>query len=163
MDAAAERELLQRCRAGSEAAFRELIEAYQVPVFAAIRRAGVPPADVDARAQEVFLRIYRGLPYSRIDAGIADWMQKVVASVGVATWDARAQPAAAQVPPGFAERVSKATRRDWLRGEERFDWWFNAGITIAIVVTAIGLVLAISRTGLGGVLLEFGRQLGIGN
>jgi DNA-directed RNA polymerase specialized sigma24 family protein len=163
MDAAADRELLQRCRDGSEAAFRQLIDAYQVPVFAAVRRAGVPPADVDARAQEVFLRIYRGLPYTRAEAGLSEWIQKVVASVGVAAWDIHAPAAAAQVPPGFAERVTRATRRDWLRAEERFDWWFNAGITTAIVVTAIGLVLAISRTGLGGVLLEFGRQLGIGN
>jgi RNA polymerase sigma-70 factor (ECF subfamily) len=70
--------LIDRCRQGDEQAFRELVDRYKHLVFSLIARSGAEPSRVEDLAQEVFLRIHRGLPYFRGDATLTTWMYRIV-------------------------------------------------------------------------------------
>jgi RNA polymerase sigma-70 factor, ECF subfamily len=81
MPAINERELVERCRSGDERAFQELVEAYKGLVFALIARTVPDPLRAEDLAQDVFLRIHRGLPYFRGEARLSTWIYRIVANV----------------------------------------------------------------------------------
>lgn len=81
MDARDERDLVDRCRSGDDAAFRELVERYKDLVYSLIARTVRRPDRIDDLAQEVFLRIHRGLPYFRGDARLSTWIFRIVANI----------------------------------------------------------------------------------
>src|SRR4029079_16866475 len=83
MDPATERALVERCRAGDDDAFRELVDHYKDLVFALIARTLQDRARAEDLAQEVFLRIHRGLPYFRGEARLSTWIYRIVANVCV--------------------------------------------------------------------------------
>jgi RNA polymerase sigma-70 factor (ECF subfamily) len=70
--------LLERCRQGDEQAFRELVERYKNLVFALLSRSAAERSRVEDLAQEVFLRIHRGIPYFRGDARLTTWIYRIV-------------------------------------------------------------------------------------
>src|SRR5215831_18612980 len=76
-----ERELVERCRSGDENAFQELVEHYKDLVFAFIARTVQDRSRAEDLAQEVFLRIHRGLPYFRGEARLSTWIYRIVANV----------------------------------------------------------------------------------
>jgi RNA polymerase sigma-70 factor (ECF subfamily) len=76
-----ERELVERCRAGDERAFEELVDRYKDLVFALIARALQDRSRAEDLAQDVFLRIHRGLPYFRGEARLSTWIYRIVANV----------------------------------------------------------------------------------
>src|SRR2546426_10165954 len=78
-----ERELVERCRAGDERAFQELVDRHKDLVFALIARAVTDRSRAEDFAQEVFLRIHRGLPYFRGEARLSTWIYRIVANVCV--------------------------------------------------------------------------------
>ena len=81
MDLADERDLIQRCRNGSEAAFRELVDQYKNLVFGVISRTIADRSRTDDLAQEVFLKVHRGLPYFRGEARLSTWIYRIVLNV----------------------------------------------------------------------------------
>ena len=81
MDRATERELVERCRRGEEAAFQELVDQYKDLVFAVIARTVQDRARAEDLAQDVFLRVHRGLPYFRGEARLSTWMYRIAANV----------------------------------------------------------------------------------
>jgi RNA polymerase sigma-70 factor (ECF subfamily) len=81
MDLADERDLIQRCRNGSEAAFRELVDQYKHLVFGVISRTISDRSRTDDLAQEVFLKVHRGLPYFRGEARLSTWIYRIVLNV----------------------------------------------------------------------------------
>jgi len=81
MQAGNERELVERCRSGNEHAFQELVERYQNLVFALIARTVQDRSRAEDLAQEVFLRVHRGLPYFRGEARLSTWIYRIVANV----------------------------------------------------------------------------------
>jgi RNA polymerase sigma-70 factor (ECF subfamily) len=81
MDPAVERDLIQRCRTGSEAAFRELVDHYKNLVFGVISRTVADRSRTDDLAQEVFLKVHRGLPYFRGEARLSTWIHRIVLNV----------------------------------------------------------------------------------
>jgi RNA polymerase sigma-70 factor (ECF subfamily) len=83
MDLASERALVERCRAGDEGAFQELVETYKNLVFALIARTVQDRARAEDLAQDVFLRIHRGLPYFRGEAQLSTWIYRIVSNVCV--------------------------------------------------------------------------------
>lgn len=102
MQAVNERELVERCRQGDEGAFQDLVERYKDLVFALIARTVQDRSRAEDLAQDVFLRIHRGLPYFRGEARLSTWIYRIVANVC-------AQP----LPPAAAAAVSlddQATR-----------------------------------------------------
>jgi RNA polymerase sigma-70 factor (ECF subfamily) len=76
-----ERELVERCRSGDEHAFQELVDRYKDLVFALIARTVQDRTRAEDLAQDVFLRIHRGLPYFRGEARLATWIYRIVANV----------------------------------------------------------------------------------
>lgn len=74
----AEAELIARCQQGDEQAFRELVERYKDLVFALIARSAADRSRVEDLAQEVFLKIHRGLPYFRGEAKLTTWIFRIV-------------------------------------------------------------------------------------
>ena len=74
-------ELVRRARQGEESAFELLVERYKNRVFGLIVRATGDRQRADDLAQEVFLRVYRGLPYFRGEARFSTWLYRIVANL----------------------------------------------------------------------------------
>src|SRR6188472_1941309 len=83
MEPANERELVERCRRGDERGFQELVDQYKDLVFALIARTVQDRSRAEDLAQEVFLRVHRGLPYFRGEARLSTWIYRIVANVCV--------------------------------------------------------------------------------
>ncbi len=81
MSAIDERELVERCRSGDERAFQDLVDTYKGLVFALIARTVQDSSRAEDLAQEVFLRIHRGLPYFRGEARLSTWIYRIVVNV----------------------------------------------------------------------------------
>ena len=80
-EGAGERALVERCRSGDEGAFRELVDRYKDLVFALIARTIQDRSQAEDLAQEVFLRVHRGLPYFRGEARLSTWIYRIAANV----------------------------------------------------------------------------------
>lgn len=95
-----ERELVSRCQAGDETAFGELVDHYKNLVYAMVYRMVNDRNQADDLAQEVFLKVHRGLPYFRGEARLSTWIYRIVANVCVQARTRRRelQPAAAGLP-----------------------------------------------------------------
>jgi RNA polymerase sigma-70 factor (ECF subfamily) len=76
-----EQSLIERCRSGDDSAFGELVEQYKDLVYGMIYRLAADRSLVDDLAQDVFLRIHRGLPYFRGDARLSTWIYRIVQNV----------------------------------------------------------------------------------
>jgi RNA polymerase sigma-70 factor (ECF subfamily) len=81
MSALTEHELVERCRLGDEAAFRELVDQYKGLVFALIARSVPNRARADELAQDVFLKVHKGLPYFRGESKLSTWIWRIVVNV----------------------------------------------------------------------------------
>ena len=66
---------------GDERAFQELVDRYKDLVFALIARTVQDRSRAEDLAQDVFLRIHRGLPYFRGEARLSTWIYRIVANV----------------------------------------------------------------------------------
>jgi RNA polymerase sigma-70 factor (ECF subfamily) len=95
MEPVNERELVERCRRGDEGAFQELVDGYKNLVYALIARTVQDRTRAEDLAQDVFLRIHRGLPYFRGEARLSTWIYRIVANVCVQ--DRAQAPAAGSV------------------------------------------------------------------
>jgi RNA polymerase sigma-70 factor (ECF subfamily) len=89
MEEAAEQALIARCRSGSDAAFSELVDRYKNLVYAVILRTIDDRSRADDLAQEVFLRVFRGLPEFRGDSTLATWLFRITRNVCVETRNRR--------------------------------------------------------------------------
>jgi RNA polymerase sigma-70 factor (ECF subfamily) len=76
-----ERELIDRCRAGDDSAFGELVDRYKNLVYAMVCRMVTDRSQADDLAQEVFVKVHRGLPYFRGDARLSTWIYRIVSNV----------------------------------------------------------------------------------
>src|SRR6185436_11654364 len=82
MDQSDEQSLLERCRTGQDDdAFAALVERYKDLVCALVYRLSRDRNQADDLAQEVFLKMYRGLPYFRGDAKLSTWIYRIVFNV----------------------------------------------------------------------------------
>ena len=74
-------EVVRRCREGDEQAFAALVEQFKHLVYAILGRALLDRARLDDLAQEVFVRVYRGLPYFRGDSRLSTWIYRITFNV----------------------------------------------------------------------------------
>jgi RNA polymerase sigma-70 factor, ECF subfamily len=81
MNQASEAALIARCLAGSEAAFAELVDRYKNLVYGVISQTAADRDAMDDLAQEVFLKIHRGLRSFRGDAKLSTWIFRIVRNV----------------------------------------------------------------------------------
>ncbi len=73
--------LIQRCRSGDDGVFGELVAKYQNVVYGLIYRLAADRTQAEDLAQDVFLRIHRGLPYFRGEARLSTWIFRIVQHV----------------------------------------------------------------------------------
>ena len=78
-----ERELIERCRSGDDTAFAELVDRYKDLVYGLIYRMVRDRGLADDLAQDVFLKVHRGLPYFRGEARLSTWIFRIVQNVCV--------------------------------------------------------------------------------
>ena len=71
-------ELIERCRSGDDAAFGELVDRYKNLVYGLIYRMIPDRSAVDDVAQDVFLKVHRGIPYFRGEAKLSTWIFRIV-------------------------------------------------------------------------------------
>src|SRR3954465_6870277 len=76
-----EQTLIERCRTGDDVAFTELVERYKDLVYGMIWRLAPDRTQADDLAQDVFLKVHRGLPYFRGEARLSTWIYRIVANV----------------------------------------------------------------------------------
>jgi RNA polymerase sigma-70 factor (ECF subfamily) len=82
MEQSDEQTLVERCRSGQDdAAFSELVDRYKDLVYALVYRLSGDRSQADDLAQDVFLKVYRGLPYFRGDAKLSTWIYRIVFNV----------------------------------------------------------------------------------
>ena len=70
--------LLDRARRGDQAAFAALIRMHQASVFSIGYRMLNRRDAAEDLAQDVFLRIHRGLPYFRGESKLTTWIYRIV-------------------------------------------------------------------------------------
>jgi RNA polymerase sigma-70 factor (ECF subfamily) len=76
-----EQALIERCRTGDDIAFGELVDRYKNLVYGMVWRMLGDRSQIDDLAQDVFLKVYRGLPYFRGEARLSTWIFRIVANV----------------------------------------------------------------------------------
>ena len=82
MDQSDEQALIDRCRGGQDdTAFAELVERYKDLVYGMVYRLCRDRGRAEDLAQEVFLKVHRGLPYFRGDARLSTWIYRIVFNV----------------------------------------------------------------------------------
>ena len=86
-----ERELIERCRSGDDTAFSELVERYKDLVYGLTYRMVGDRSVVDDLAQDVFLKVHRGIPYFRGEARLSTWIFRIVQNVCV-QWQSGRRP-----------------------------------------------------------------------
>jgi RNA polymerase sigma-70 factor (ECF subfamily) len=70
-------ELLRRAQKGDEHAFAELVRAYETPLYNYILRLTGDRALAEDLLQEVFLRVYQGLPRFSLRCKFTTWLFQV--------------------------------------------------------------------------------------
>lgn len=81
MTGTSEHVLVERCRQGDETAFRELVDQYKGLIFAVIARSVTNRGRAEELAQDVFLKVYKGLPYFRGESKLSTWIFRIVVNV----------------------------------------------------------------------------------
>jgi RNA polymerase sigma-70 factor, ECF subfamily len=92
MNATSEHELVQRCREGDELAFRELVERYKGLVFALVARSIPDRGRAEEVAQDVFVRVFRGLPTFRGESRVSTWIYRITLNLLAAERPPRTEP-----------------------------------------------------------------------
>lgn len=83
MPFADEQELLARCKAGDQAAFRIVVEHHMRKVYNVAYSFLQNHHDADDVAQESFIRAHRALPGFRGDSGFSTWLYRIVTNLAL--------------------------------------------------------------------------------
>ena len=78
-----DRELIERCRSGDDTAFGEFVDRYKDLVFGLVYRMVADRSLAEDLAQDVFLKVHRGIPYFRGEARLSTWIFRIVQNVCV--------------------------------------------------------------------------------
>jgi RNA polymerase sigma-70 factor (ECF subfamily) len=103
-------QLVARCRAGDDDAWRELVERFSRYVYAiAVQAFRLPEADAEDVFQEVFARAYINLPKLRDDSAIRPWLAQLTRRLCLDTIRAgsREQPAELPEPPDVDDTIAR--------------------------------------------------------
>ena len=78
--AAAEADLVAQLQAGSEAAFRTLVERYQDRIYRTVLALLRSPEEAEDVAQEVFVEVHQTISRFRGDAALSTWLYRLATS-----------------------------------------------------------------------------------
>lgn len=76
-------ELIERCKAGDQEAWRRLVEDTQRDVYALCLRILRDPDDAAEATQETYIKVWRGLGSFRGDAMFTTWLYRVAANAAI--------------------------------------------------------------------------------
>lgn len=112
--------LVSRARGGDLVAFRELFRRHRPDVTRLVFRLMGRTADLEDVTQDVFLQVYRSLPYFRGEAKFTTWLHRVTVNVVLmARRSARSRPALVfeepEVEDGQLAPDEDASKRERLR------------------------------------------------
>ncbi|MCP2519233.1 RNA polymerase sigma factor [Candidatus Aminicenantes bacterium AC-335-A11] len=79
-----EKELIKKLKKKDKKAFELLIEKYQNKIFGLINLIIGDPSATEDLAQEVFLRIFKGIPYFRGKSKLSTWIYRITYNVCMA-------------------------------------------------------------------------------
>ncbi len=82
-DEAQEPSLIEAARGGNARAFEDLLKRHEARVFRVLRLLGVPVSDREDVAQNVFLRIFRGLDGLKAGRPFSSWVYKISANAAL--------------------------------------------------------------------------------
>ena len=71
-------EIVKRCQVGEKLAFQELVKRFQKNVFALLYQLAPEWRDLNDLAQEVFIRVYRGIHNLRNPKIFRSWLNQIV-------------------------------------------------------------------------------------
>jgi RNA polymerase sigma-70 factor (ECF subfamily) len=162
MEPVRERELVDRCRRDEPGAFEELVDHFKNLVFALIARTIPDRSRAEDVAQDVFLRVHRGLPYFRGEARLSTWIYRIVInvcsqeksqtrpSISLDDPDSRL-PAPSSVDRGFADlelrdRLEKAIQQLPPQYRLLIAGHYLEGVQYDDLATAMGLPLGTVKT-----------------
>jgi RNA polymerase sigma-70 factor (ECF subfamily) len=83
--------VIERCRAGDEVAWKELVEATHREVYSLCFRILRNPDDAAEATQDAFLKAWRGLKSFRGDAQFTTWLYRVAANAAISRQRSRAR------------------------------------------------------------------------
>ncbi len=99
-----EADIIRRCRDGDEHAFAALVDQFKHLVYGLIGRTMLDRSRTDDLAQEVFIRVYRGLPYFRGESRLSTWIYRI-------TFNVCQQDRQQAVPLSLDEAAERGVRR----------------------------------------------------
>jgi RNA polymerase sigma-70 factor (ECF subfamily) len=76
-------ELIERCKSGDQAAWRELVEATYRDVYSLCLRILRDPDDAVEATQDAYLKAWRGLKGFRGDAQFSTWLYRVASNAAI--------------------------------------------------------------------------------
>jgi RNA polymerase sigma-70 factor, ECF subfamily len=82
-DEASEPSLIEAARGGDARAFEALLRRHEARVLRVLRLLGVPASDREDVAQNVFLRLFRGLEGFRAGRPFSSWVYKISANAAL--------------------------------------------------------------------------------
>ncbi len=83
MHVADERELIERCRAGDQGAFRALVKDHMRAIYNLAYTFVRSHDEADDLAQETFVRAYQSLSSFRADSGVRTWLHRIVTNLAL--------------------------------------------------------------------------------
>ena len=127
-----EERLLERLRAGDDAAYEALLERFQNPVYQLVRRLIDDPNEAGDVVQDVFLKVFRGVPRFRGDCSMKTWIYRIAVNEAHnrRRWFSRHRKAEVTL----AGEQDGASRIEWFSDPRRtpYDWTLNGEMRTAI-------------------------------
>ena len=117
-DEESEPSLILAARAGDARAFESLLRRHEARVLRVLRLLGVPASDREDVAQNVFLRLFRGLDGFQAGRPFASWVYKVAANAAL-DWRGRSDRLRREEAP-WDETVEE-TASTGVSGADRLD------------------------------------------
>lgn len=115
-----ERELLRRCKRGDERAFAQLVDRYKDMVFTLIDRMVYDKSILEDLAQEVFLRVHKGIPQFRGKSKLSTWIYRITYNVCLTEIaSARSRPDVLQLDSRGGEGAQLGVMKN---GRDLEDW-----------------------------------------
>src|SRR5262245_39536671 len=74
-------DLMRKCAAGDHIALRDLIQRYQMPIFAFLARRLDSPDDAEDATVETFIRLWNGATSFQFRSSVATWLYRIAINI----------------------------------------------------------------------------------
>ncbi|HEY2408409.1 MAG TPA: RNA polymerase sigma factor [Polyangiaceae bacterium] len=120
------RDLVERCKAGDNAAFREIFRLHRTDVARLVQRMLGQSSDLDDLVQEVFLQVHRSIRDFRSEARFSTWLYRVAVNVVLMhRRAARSRPVLGELPDTLAPADVRELPDDALARQRRVSAFYR--------------------------------------